>query len=295
MEVRLTPDLPTTRATLSREKLGENVTFAYRGGSGVETWLLSPDEHKEGSDRLPVKNPALFTAHVFRKLCEMRGITLPLPEPGKMPGNADTIDAHQGQKLTDLADITLTFSINLMAELMMLNASKELSGSAGTLESAGRTITGYLSGRMKKTDWKGFRMINGSGLTVKNRITPEQMTSVLVYANSQNYDGKHFRDFLPASGWEWSLMNRLNDRDTAFHVWAKTGSINYALALAGYLYTKSHRSMAFAIFINDAAQRKIYDADPDRRNRESMRRVYTWQNSAKSLMDGIVAGWIREL
>ncbi len=295
MEIFLTPTLPMNRTGISKEKLRENIKFTYRNLGGAESWLLSPDETRNGSERLPVKKPALYTAHVFAKLCGMRGITLPRPEPGVMPGSASSIDTHRGQELAGIVDLTLTYSINLMAELMMLAAAKELSGKPMKLDGAARELAAYFSGRMENVSWKDIRLVNGSGLTPKNRITPEQMMAVLIYADAQDYRGKKYRSFLPASGWEWSLMNRFGDPNTAFHVWAKTGTINYALALAGYLYTRSHRNMAFVIYVSDIDARRLYDSDPDRRSKESMGRVHGWLNSGKKAMDGIVNGWIEEL
>jgi D-alanyl-D-alanine carboxypeptidase/D-alanyl-D-alanine-endopeptidase (penicillin-binding protein 4) len=295
MDIFLIPSLPINSAALSRDKLRENIKFAYRSLGGTETWLLSPDEDRDGSERLPVKQPARYTAHMFAKLCGIRGISLPDPEPGPMPNGVTTINVHQGQPLSGIADITLTYSINLMAELIMLRTAKELSGRSMDLKDAARDISLYVMKKLGKVNWKDFNMVNGSGLTTKNRMTPEQMIAVLIYADAQNYNGAKYRSFLPSSGWEWSLMNRFNDPETAFHVWAKTGTINYALSLAGYLYTKSHRNMAFAIFIHDITERRMYDADPDRRNKESTRRVYFWLNNSKSVMDSIVTGWIKEL
>lgn len=291
----LTPSLPSNSVSLSREKLKENVKFIYAGKNRLESWLFSPDEKSDGSDRLPVKDPGLYTAHVFAKICSLRGITLPAPEPGAMPSGADIIDTHVGMPLSSLADLTLTYSINMMAELMSLTAAKELSGKPLGVAGSASEIGRYFSSRMERVSWKGLRLVNGSGLTVRNRITPEQMTAFLVYADAQNYGGKKFISFLPASGWKWSLYNRFHTPDTQFRVWAKTGSINYVLALAGYLFTAKNRKMAFVIFMNDIEARRAYDADPDRRSKDSMRRVYAWQNNAKGVMDSIVSSWIRYL
>jgi D-alanyl-D-alanine carboxypeptidase/D-alanyl-D-alanine-endopeptidase (penicillin-binding protein 4) len=296
MEVYLTPTLPMYRTGISKEKLGENIKFTYRNLGGSESWLLSPDETRDGSERLPVKNPALYTAQMLAKLCAMRGIRIQgQPEPGVMPGSASEIVTHRGQPLSDIVDLTLTYSINLMAELMMLSAAKERTGEILKLDGAARELSSYLSGRLDRINWKGCALTNGSGLTPKNRITPEQMMAVLIYADAQDYNGRKFRSFLPASGWEWSLMNRFGDPKTAFHVWAKTGTINYALALAGYLHTRSHRNMAFVIYISDIGARRLYDSDPDRRSKGSMAKVFSWQNNSKKVMDSIVTGWIEEL
>jgi serine-type D-Ala-D-Ala carboxypeptidase/endopeptidase (penicillin-binding protein 4) len=295
MNIILTPSLPVNRAGLSREKLGDNITFAYRNANGVESWLLSPDEKINGSDRLPVKNPALYTASTFASICAMRGIRLPRPEPGTMPSGASTVVEHRGLPLANIVDITLTYSINLMAELMTLTTAKKLSGRALPTRESSRAVFGYLADRMGSINWKNLAAVNGSGLTVRNRITPEQMTAILVYAEAQDYKGKKYRYLLPAAGWEGSLANRLNEPETALRVLAKTGSINYVLSLAGYLYTASKRNIAFAIFINDMAERESYDADPNRRSRASMARVYAWTNRAKSVMDGLVKYWVTGL
>ena len=295
MSVVLTPSLPVNRAGLSREKLGDNITFSYCNANGVESWLLSPDEKMNGSDRLPVKNPALYTASTFASICAMRGIRLPRPEPGTMPKGARTIVDHRGLPLSGIVDITLTYSINLMAELMTLATAKKLSGRALPLGESSRAVFGYLADRLDSISWKGLSVVNGSGLTVRNRITPEQMTAVLAYADAQDYDGKKYRYLLPASGWEGSLVNRLNEPETALRILAKTGSINYVLSLAGYLYSASKKNIAFVIFINDMAERESYDADPNRRSKASMARVHAWTNRARAVMDGMVKYWITGL
>ena len=294
-ELYLIPSLPVNRISISGERRRSNVRFYSNDKDGVESWFLSPDEKRHGTERLPVKNPALYTASMLTKICEIRGIRLPGPEPGTMPEGTSTIAVHTGMKLSDIVDLTLTYSINLSAELMMLVTAKSISGTAMKLDESAQVIAKYYSQILSKINWKDFRMVNGSGLTVKNRSTPEQITAILIYADAQSYNGKKYRSFLPASGWKASLFNRLNDPDTAFHVWAKTGSINYALGLAGYLYTKSKKKMAFAVFINDRAEREMYDADPDRRAGKSTQKASSWLTHGKHVMDSLVAGWIKEL
>lgn len=294
-EIYLIPTLPMNRAGIFSEKLRENVTFAYREDGGIESWLLSPEEKTSGSDRLPVKRPGLYTAQLFAKLCAMRRISLPAPVPGTMPGSARTLTVHEGARLIDILDTTLTYSINLSSELILLSTAKKISGKALTLEESARAMGEYLSGRMRSVHWEGLRLANGSGLTTMSRISPEQMLAFLVYADTRDYGGKRFRYLLPASGWTWSLARRLGRPETAFRVWAKTGTINFAQGLAGYLHTSTGRSMAFVVFVNDMDTRRRYDADPDRRNKEWSRRVAAWHNGARSVMDGLVATWIREL
>jgi len=296
LSVWLTPDLPMHRIAVAEKPLGENIDFSHRFANGIDTWLISPDIKKpKGSERLPVKRPGLYTAEVFAALCGMRGIRLPAPQAAATPSGASTIATHHSAPLVDLADIALTYSINMMTELMLIAAARKIAGSPLPLQASAEKIVEYYKYRLPHVKWDACRLVNGSGLTPQNRISPGQMVAMLIYADGQDYAGRRFRHMLPASGWEWSLMSRLNDPTSAMKVWAKTGTINYALALAGYLYTASGRQMAFAVFASDEEARSRYDADPDRRGKESAGRVNAWQTAARNIMDDIVAGWIRDL
>ncbi len=294
-DIYLIPTLPMNRAGISPQKLRENVKFAFREDNGTESWLLSPEERGRGTERLPVKRPGLYTAQVFARLCAMRGVELPSPESGVMPARATSLAVHEGKRLIEIVDTTLAYSINLSSELIMMAAAKRISSDPRGAADSSRAVAGYLAGRMQSVEWNGLLLANGSGLTVRSRITPEQMTAFLVYADAQDYGGTRFRYLLPASGWSWSLARRLGRPDTAFHVWAKTGTINFAQGLAGYLHTSSGRNMAFVVFVNDIDERRRYDSDPDRRNNEWSKKVNVWHAMARDAMDGIVAGWIREL
>ena len=158
MEIYLTPSLPMNRTGISQEKLRENIKFTYQDLGGSESWLLSPDEDKDGSERLPVKKPARYTAHMFAKLCGMRGHKP--PRAARTGRNARRRErnrhAPRPAPLADIVDLTLTYSINLMAELMMLAAAKELTGTAMKLDGAARELSSYLSGRLEKISWKEF-------------------------------------------------------------------------------------------------------------------------------------------
>lgn len=294
--VWLIPDLPMHRIAVAGKPLGENIDFSHRFADGIDTWLISPDIKKtNGSERLPVKRPGLYAAEAFAALCGMRGIRLPAPQAAPTPSGASTIATHESAPLVDLADIALTYSVNMMTENMLMATARKIAGTPLPLKASAEKIVEYYKSRLPNLKWDACRLVNGSGLTPQNRITPGQMAAMLIYADGQDYAGRRFRHMLPASGWEWSLMSRLNDATSAMRVWAKTGTINYALALAGYLYTASGRQMAFAIFASDEEARGRYDADPNRRGKESAGRVNAWQKAARNIMDDIVAGWIRDL
>jgi D-alanyl-D-alanine carboxypeptidase/D-alanyl-D-alanine-endopeptidase (penicillin-binding protein 4) len=56
---------------------------------------------------------------------------------------------------------------------------------------------------------------------------------------------------LPVAGREGTLRQRLNGTAAEGRIRAKTGSMSRVSALAGYAYTGSGRTLAFAIFANN--------------------------------------------
>ncbi len=293
LEVYLTPSLDINETGISEKKLDENITFNFIQKDGKEGWLLSPEEKKRGRERLPVKNAGLYSATMLARICGLHGIETGKPRKGIMPGNTRIIYRHRGTSLKSITDVILTYSNNMMAELAMLKAAKEVTGKTLGLSESGRVMADYFTKRIPKINWKGFALERGSGLTSRNRISPEQLLGMILYADEIDYDGKKFINFLPSSGWEWSLMSRLNRPESAFHVWAKTGMINYALALSGYLFTSKGKKMAFVIFITDEKLREAYEKDPDRRGDRSKKQVNGWYYTHLNAMDSIVQEWIQ--
>jgi D-alanyl-D-alanine carboxypeptidase len=74
-------------------------------------------------------------------------------------------------------------------------------------------------------------------------------------------------------------------------VWAKTGSINYADTLAGFLLSPSHGPAVFAIMIADFEARSAYDA-LSRRTRSSESAAASWHQESRAIIDQIVRGWL---
>ncbi|MCU0849445.1 MAG: D-alanyl-D-alanine carboxypeptidase/D-alanyl-D-alanine-endopeptidase [Spirochaetes bacterium] len=294
LEFFLVPSLPMNSASVAREELPDDLNFKYADRNGIEAWTISPKAKDRGRERLPVKRPGLFTAQLFELLCSARGIKTGPPSAGTVPFAAREAARHEGLTALDLADLTLTYSSNLMAEMLCLAASAKANGSARGLRESAGSISGYLKKQVRGIDWSGFLLANGSGLTVENRITPEQMLGIMLYASGREYGGRSFFSLLPVSGWKGSLAKRMTRPETAFRVWAKTGSVNYADGLAGYLNARSGKKFAFAVFITDYDARREYDSDPHRRDKKSTGRAYAWTDRARKKIDSLVSSWIAD-
>ena len=109
-----------------------------------------------------------------------------------------------------------------------------------------------------------FNLADGSGLSFYNRISPQAMTSFLVWATGQPWYPAWY-EALARNGEDGSLERRLIRGVEGGAIRAKTGTVYGADGLAGYFRARSGRQFAFAIYLADSdmshfsARRQIDD------------------------------------
>ena len=95
-----------------------------------------------------------------------------------------------------------------------------------------------------------LNVVDGSGLSVQNLVTPRSLVQLLRYSHARPW-GSLYRAMLPQPGEEGStLSERL--LELKGRLFAKTGSLTNVGALAGYLIDRSGREIAFAVMVNGA-------------------------------------------
>jgi len=147
-----------------------------------------------------------------------------------------------GQAIT----VTNKISQNLHAELLLRLLGKVF-GSEGSFEQGSRVVRQFLVDA--GIDDKDFFLYDGSGLSPDDRITPRAFTRLLVYAAAQPW-GNDWRTSLPIAGVDGTLQRRFVNSALKGRLWAKTGTLNEANALTGYLKAKSGETIAFSILVN---------------------------------------------
>jgi D-alanyl-D-alanine carboxypeptidase/D-alanyl-D-alanine-endopeptidase (penicillin-binding protein 4) len=145
-------------------------------------------------------------------------------------------------------DIKLTNKVsqNLHAELLLRLLGK-LEGAEGSVAQGARVVRQFMLDA--GVDDGDFLLYDGSGLSVDDRVTPRAMTKLLVYASRQAW-GPAWRDTIPIAGVDGTLNNRYKNSALKGRVWAKTGTLNEATALSGYVQASSGKTFAFSILIN---------------------------------------------
>jgi D-alanyl-D-alanine carboxypeptidase/D-alanyl-D-alanine-endopeptidase (penicillin-binding protein 4) len=89
-------------------------------------------------------------------------------------------------------------------------------------------------------------------LSRNEEVTPRLITRLLAWMY-----GSSVRDawigMLPVGGEDGTLSRRLCCATKAHAIYAKTGTLNRAIALSGYAESKSRGWLAFSILVNDFA------------------------------------------
>lgn len=257
--------------------------FVRAGAPTEDRWLLSPALAAEGEDWLPVGNPSLITAEVFRALATAEGIVLPELAPGVVPEGSREVARHESLPLAEIASGVLRYSNNLSAELIGLAASRALTGRKLSLEDSATALTAWWKLRLPDVDWTGFLVENHSGLSSRSRSTPRQIVAMLEEA-AGSAGGADFHGLLRPISWK-------GVKGTAR---VKTGTMSYGRGLAGYIDTAAGRRLAFAIFFNDADERAALDAAFDPRVRAIDPESRTWHDRALKLEQKLTTGWAEQ-
>lgn len=138
-------------------------------------------------------------------------------------------------------------SQNLHAELLLRLVGK-LSGGDGSFEDGSAARRQFLLKAGLKSD--EFFLLDGSGLSRRNLITPESMVQLLIFASRQPW-GPLYEQTLPTAGVDGSLAERFVNTPASGIVHAKTGTLSHVNALSGYGETPSGHRFVFSIFCNN--------------------------------------------
>lgn len=170
--------------------------------------------------------------------------------------------SKQSAPLHDLLKIMLKKSDNMIADTVFRTIGHERFGVPGTWR-AGADAVRQLLRQQAGVDLGNSIVVDGSGLSRHNLISPATMMQVLQYI-AQHDSELNFISMLPLAGYDGSLQYRagLHAAGVDGKVSAKTGSLQGVYNLAGFITTASGQRMAFVQYLSG------YAVEPaDQRNR----------------------------
>ena len=265
------------------EKRGAPV-FKYSTRSDYEEWNVARSAlGKTGGRWLPVRRPAAHTAEVLRSLLKTQGVALPKAEAADMPSAQTVLANYQSDPLAEIIKDMMKYSTNITAEMLGLAATRARGGNIGQLEASAHHMTRWAKARL---GMQNSLFIDHSGLGAASRVTPNDMVGALQKALLI------WPEFP-------KLMKKIKPRDARGNldrasgalILAKTGTLHYVSALAGYVTEGVVRPYAFAIFCQDLEQRQKLLASA----RETSRNARYWNRRAKQLQQNVLRKWSQKL
>jgi D-alanyl-D-alanine carboxypeptidase/D-alanyl-D-alanine-endopeptidase (penicillin-binding protein 4) len=199
---------------------------------------------------VPIRNTRVYALNITRALLERQGIEVTgRIQFQKAPPNLIVLAEHDSAPLSVLVRQMLKKSDNIIASALYKKLGAALYGQ-GTWET-GRLAIEQILGRNAHINFSQARLIDGSGLSPYNQISPQEMSQLLHYAYHDNNIRQPFISALPLSGVDGTLRYRMGTKGMIRRVSAKTGTIKRVTALAGYIETDRRETLSFVILVNN--------------------------------------------
>ena len=208
---------------------------------------------------ISLKNPAGYALTVFaEKLSEQfPESNIKVAGTKQLPSDAKNID-YATHNLTEVIKKLNKESDNLNAEMLLYALGYEQQRHEPSTTEKGIAVVQQMMeqiGFLPDT----YRMVDGSGLSNQNYLSPEILIAVLKYMHqSEHFDA--FRQSLPVAGIDGTLAHRMKNAPTYRKVLAKTGTLTSVGTLSGYITARNGNLLAFSIMIQNFVEKVSFVA-----------------------------------
>lgn len=166
---------------------------------------------------------------------------------GSAPDNLLLIGQHASKPLHSIITDMLKKSDNVIAGALFKKIGQLYTNHPGSWENGSKAVSNILS-HYAGINITGMRVLDGSGLSPDNLVTPLQMMQLLDFAYHHSPTSNAFITALPIAGVDGTLKHRMGN--IMRKVRAKTGTISGVRTLAGFVVTQDQEPLAFVIMIN---------------------------------------------
>jgi serine-type D-Ala-D-Ala carboxypeptidase/endopeptidase (penicillin-binding protein 4) len=159
----------------------------------------------------------------------------------------DSIATMMSPPLREILPVFEKPSQNQIGELLYKTLGLVKTG-VGTADSARAVVTRQLIEWGAPAD--GFAVRDGSGLSRHDYVSPRTIVTVLDVMR-RSPDFRLFYDALPVAGVDGTIRNRMKGTPAEGNVHAKTGTLDKARSLSGYVTTADGRQLLFSALANN--------------------------------------------
>lgn len=198
----------------------------YGYGTGLHAFNFESNCYMKGSQSYAVKAPANVFIERLKSALTTAGITVN-GEKIKQK-QRQLLFEHQSATIDEIMRSCMMRSDNLFAEALLRTYSLVTDDIPVSATTAVKTA--YKFWKNKKLPLDGCELIDGSGLSRKNRLTADFLAEVL-RKMSDNID---YVSFFPLAGQDGTLKKFLKDTSLDSYIALKTGSMRGVQCYAGY-------------------------------------------------------------
>jgi D-alanyl-D-alanine carboxypeptidase/D-alanyl-D-alanine-endopeptidase (penicillin-binding protein 4) len=179
------------------------------------------------------RNPALGAALEFRAALRRAGVyVVGAAGTGVAPEDGAELASVESAPLSTILRWMDRVSDNFTAELVLKQLGT-LGGEQGTTARGAAYAAQTLAGA--GVPLAGVRIVDGSGLSLLDRVTARELADILEAAWADPDIGPFFFAALPVAGINGTLSGRMRRAPARGNVVAKTGTTSWASALSGYV------------------------------------------------------------
>jgi D-alanyl-D-alanine carboxypeptidase/D-alanyl-D-alanine-endopeptidase (penicillin-binding protein 4) len=209
---------------------------------------LSGDQGLDDGNR--VRAPAVWAARLMTKALRNAGVKVRgRPGSGKVLGTTRLVKRQHSAALRGIMKHMNKHSDNFFAEMLLKGLGKDFNGEGSTAAGTEASTAALAACGVEPGT---YVIHDGSGLSYGNRLTAKGIVTLLG-AMRQRDDFDVYYDSLAIAGKDGSLEDRMRGTAAAGNAHAKTGTLNIAVCLSGYVESANDHLVAFSILMNGSS------------------------------------------
>ncbi|MCC5667745.1 D-alanyl-D-alanine carboxypeptidase/D-alanyl-D-alanine-endopeptidase [Nostoc sp. CHAB 5784] len=201
---------------------------------------------------LPVVDPNYYFLRRFRTALATEKISLGQILVANGGVNQEEIAFVESPPLSELLAETNLNSNNLYAEALLRALAMKKPRVNQTSADVGLEVV-KASLTQLGVDPANYILVDGSGLSRRNLVTPEALVQTL-RGIARTPTAYIYRASLPVAGRSGTLKGRFQDTPAEGIVQAKTGTLTGAISLSGYMNAPNYEPLVFSIIVNQSEQ-----------------------------------------
>lgn len=247
----ITIDPSTKYVNVIRQETDDEITIDRNWLQKENTIIIKgKDDKKKYAAKVNVLNPELYFLKVFLEVMDSNQI--------KVAGNLEIKNLTGNEKLLSTfsrkySDVIFNLnkeSDNLSAEMVLYALAEKFYGKPANAKNGIKAIEKMI--KSVGLEPKGYRLVDGSGVSHYNLVSAELLVAVLKYLYEQKPElYKILYNSFPIAGIDGTLEFRMRNSLAQNNVHAKTGTLSGVSSLSGYVTNKKKHKIAFSIIMQN--------------------------------------------